>query len=92
MLANYYMTMIMHVAAYANYVETLPEFIAHQCHHVVEKLCLPCKLVLPVGEFRNPLAQSKLDALKRNSDIQRKPLKEKEAMDTQRTIIQQRQF
>jgi hypothetical protein len=24
--------------------ETLPEFIAH---HTVEKLCLPCKLVLP---------------------------------------------
>ena len=44
MLVNYYITMIMHVAAYANYVETLPEFIAH---HTVEKLCLPaCKLVL----------------------------------------------
>ena len=26
------------------YTETLPEFIAH---HTVEKLCLPCKLVLP---------------------------------------------
>ena len=27
-----------------DYTETLPEFIAH---HTVEKLCLPCKLVLP---------------------------------------------
>ena len=27
-----------------NPTETLPEFIAH---HTVEKLCLPCKLVLP---------------------------------------------
>lgn len=26
------------------FAETLPEFIAH---HTVEKLCLPCKLVLP---------------------------------------------
>ena len=58
---------MLQIAAYANYVETLPEFIAH---HAMEK-------------FRNPLAQSKLDALKRDSDIQRKPLKEKEAMDTQ---------
>ena len=55
-------------------IETLPEFIAY---HTLEKLCLPCKLVLPVGEFLP--AQNKSDALKKDTDIQRK-LKEKEAM------------
>ena len=57
-------------------IETLPEFIAY---HTLEKLCLPCKLVLPVGEFLP--AQNKSDALKKDSDIQRK-LKGKEAMSS----------
>ena len=33
------------------YTETLPEFIGH---HTVMKLCLPCKLVLPVRKCGTP--------------------------------------
>lgn len=50
-------------------IETLPEFIAY---HTVEKLCLPCKLVLPL-----PPAENKLN-VPTKEDTQRK-LEEKEA-------------
>ena len=61
--------------------ETLPEFIAH---HTVEKLCLPCKLVLPVKECPPALKSDPLKKMKsgKNSATQNNNLEQTDTVNT----------
>ena len=62
--------------------ESLPEFIAH---HTVERLCLPCKLVLPVKDTSSNCGQTALGTGVLDKEVHSK-LEEKE--DTETSSIQ----